>query len=99
MKKAILSLLLAACTLTLAAQEAATDSLTADTLTLAQRLDSLVAKNMPQGSNVGIAIYDLGGRIVASTTQATVSTSQLPRGVYVAVVTTSNGKLAQKFVK
>ena len=59
MKKAILSLLLAACTLTLAAQEAATDSLTADTLTLAQRLDSLVAKNMPQGSNVGIAIYDL----------------------------------------
>lgn len=47
----------------------------------------------------GIAIYDLGGRIVASTTQATVSTSQLPRGVYVAVVTTSNGKLAQKFVK
>lgn len=47
----------------------------------------------------GIAIYDLGGRIVASTTQATVSTSQLPRSVYVAVVTTSNGKLAQKFVK
>ncbi|HJA84419.1 MAG TPA: D-alanyl-D-alanine carboxypeptidase/D-alanyl-D-alanine-endopeptidase [Candidatus Bacteroides intestinavium] len=59
MKKAILSLLLAACTLTLAAQEAAADSLHTDTLTLAQRLDSLVAKNMPQGSNVGIAIYDL----------------------------------------
>ena len=59
MKKAIFSLLLAACTLTLTAQEAATDSLTADTLTLAHRLDSLVAKQLPQGSNVGIAIYDL----------------------------------------
>ena len=59
MKKAIFSLLLAACTLTLAAQEVATDTLHTDTLTLAQRLDSLVAKNMPQGSNVGIAIYDL----------------------------------------
>ena len=59
MKKAIFSLLLAVCTLTLTAQEVAADSLHTDTLTLAQRLDSLVAKNMPQGSNVGIAIYDL----------------------------------------
>ena len=59
MKKAIFSLLLAVCTLTLTAQEVATDTLHTDTLTLAQRLDSLVAKQLPQGSNVGIAIYDL----------------------------------------
>ena len=80
MKKALLSLLLAACTLTLAAQEAKTeplhtdtlapavqeavpaDTLTADTLALAHRLDSIVAKYLPNGSNAGIAIYDLTAR-------------------------------------
>ena len=80
MKKALLSLLLAACTLTLAAQEAKreplhtdtlapavqeavpADTLTADTLALAHRLDSIVAKYLPNGSNAGIAIYDLTAR-------------------------------------
>ena len=80
MKKALLSLLIAACTLTLAAQEAKTeplhtdtlapavqeavpaDTLTADTLALAHRLDSIVAKYLPNGSNAGIAIYDLTAR-------------------------------------
>lgn len=47
-----------------------------------------------------LAIYDLGGRIVASSDGAAIATAQLPHGVYVAVATTSNGnKLPCKFVK
>ena len=53
MKKAIFSLLLAVCTLTLTAQEAATDSLTADTLTLAHRLERIEEiTNLPMGNGI-----------------------------------------------
>ena len=54
MKRILLQLILSVCLLPLPAQEAATP-----VKTLSARLDTLIARKLPAGSNVGISVYDL----------------------------------------